>query len=91
MCGLGNPILYKELRTAFVLGTVKYITVTKSQKCGTLGRLHINQTEAVTNLHFRMFALKTNYFMFGKKIEFCMYKFCHNVNKSHTGEELGPP
>jgi len=59
--GLGNPILHKELRTAFVLGTVQYITVTKSQKCGVLGRLNINQTEAVTHLHFTLFALKTNY------------------------------
>lgn len=67
MYGLGNPILYKELRTVFVLGTVQYITATKSQKCGILERLYINQTEAVTYLHFRLFALKTNYLHLERK------------------------
>jgi hypothetical protein len=65
--GLENPILYKELRTAFVLGIVQYITATKSQNCGVLGRLHINQTEAATDLHFRLFAIKTNYLYLERK------------------------
>jgi hypothetical protein len=56
--------MYKELWTAFVLGTVQYITVSKSKKCGVLGSLHMNQTEAVTDFHFRLFALKTNYRIF---------------------------
>ena len=59
--------MYKELWTAFVLGTVQYITVTKSQKCGVLGCMLMNQTEAVTDLHFRLFALKTNYLHLKRK------------------------
>jgi hypothetical protein len=89
--GLENPISYKELRTAFVLGTVQYITVTKSQKCGVLGRLHINQTEAVNGSPFQTICFKNKLFTFGKKIEIYMYKFFRNVNKFHTGEELCLP